>query len=56
MKKSIQADEKLDKIIIWKGNESHLAKKQFHIGLYKLRFEFIKNKDKFQLETEIFIQ
>lgn len=50
------SNQKLDKTFVWKGTSFAIFKNQLEKGLYKIRLDFTKNKDKILLETEIVIQ
>ena len=50
------SNQKLDKAFVWKGNSFAISSNKLEKGLYKIRLDFTKNKDKILLETEIVIQ
>ena len=50
------SNQKLDKTFVWKGNSFAISSNKLEKGLYKIRLDFTKNKDKILLETEIVIQ
>ena len=50
------SDQKLDKTIVWKGEQMILSKNLFQKGLYYLTLEFIQGDQKIQIDRQIIIK
>ena len=50
------SDQKLDKTIVWKGEQMILSKNLFQKGLYHLTLEFIQGDQKIQIDRQIIIE
>ena len=50
------SDQKLDKTIVWKGEQMILSKNLFQKGLYYLTLEFIQGDQKIQIDRQIIIE
>ena len=50
------SDQKLDKTIVWKGEQMILSKNLFQKGLYHLTLEFVQGDQKIQIDRQIIIE
>jgi hypothetical protein len=50
------SDQKLDKTIVWKGEQMILSKNLFQKGLYHLTLEFVQGDQKIQIDRKIIIE
>jgi hypothetical protein len=50
------SDQKLDKTIVWKGEQMILSKNLFQKGLYYLTLEFVQGDQKIQIDRQIIIK